>query len=303
VKTLSALAAAALLLSTSVIARAEDEQCHIYHVAKFDMGVDESGGVYVPMTISGHSVNLLIDTGGVLSMLTDKTVTDMGLSRSAIFDGGFQMYGGARVDHYATVHDIDLGGLKASRMTMLILPDGLVAPSVGGTLAPDILGAYDDDFDFGNGKFTLFLKDHCPGKVVYWTASGYAEIPMRVDDQGHITLPVEIDGQEVRATLDTGASRSVMSLETAKSLLNLKDGDPALKASPEFGGAAFTHEFHTLTFHNVRVDNPDITLVPDDTSKMYGEPPLILGMGILRQLHMYISYKEHKIYVTAASAH
>jgi hypothetical protein len=26
-------------------------------------------------------------------------------------------------------------------------------------------------------------------------------------------------------------------------------------------------------------------------------------MGILRQLHLYIAYKEHNIYVTAASAH
>jgi hypothetical protein len=34
-----------------------------------------------------------------------------------------------------------------------------------------------------------------------------------------------------------------------------------------------------------------------------GQPKMILGMGVLRQLHLFIAYKERNIYVTAASAH
>jgi hypothetical protein len=30
--------------------------------------------------------------------------------------------------------------------------------------------------------------------------------------------------------------------------------------------------------------------------------PLILGVGILRQLHLYIAYKEQKLYITPALA-
>ncbi len=29
----------------------------------------------------------------------------------------------------------------------------------------------------------------------------------------------------------------------------------------------------------------------------------LLGMEVLRQLHLYVAYKEHKLYVTSASAH
>ena len=32
-------------------------------------------------------------------------------------------------------------------------------------------------------------------------------------------------------------------------------------------------------------------------------PPMILGLNVLRKLHLYISYQEEKIYATAADAH
>jgi hypothetical protein len=44
--------------------------------------------------------------------------------------------------------------------------------------------------------------------------------------------------------------------------------------------------------------------VSDSVSHLFdSETKLILGMGILRQLHIYIAYREKKLYVTAASAH
>ena len=30
---------------------------------------------------------------------------------------------------------------------------------------------------------------------------------------------------------------------------------------------------------------------------------VLLGVSVLRRLHLYIAYKEHKLYVTAAGAH
>ena len=66
------------------------------------------------------------------------------------------------------------------------------------------------------------------------------------------------------------------------------------------------YPFKLLTLQGVAVNNPDLVLVADDASKVMGgyrEPKLILGMGILRQLHVYIAYKERNIYVTTATAH
>jgi hypothetical protein len=54
----------------------------------------------------------------------------------------------------------------------------------------------------------------------------------------------------------------------------------------------------------VVVNNPQITLVPDRDARMGPDPPdMIIGITILRQLHLYIAYREKYMYVSAATQH
>ncbi len=300
-----ALAAALVLLAAATPAVADG--CQLVRAASLDMSFDLAGGVQVPMTIQGQSFDMLIDTGGIYSMLTEETVKKLDLMRIAIPLEGFdmRMYGGKRVSHFAVAHDIVFGGLKAPRLNAMILPDGFVPEGTGGIVGPDILRAYDDDFDFANGKFSLFLSKQCEGSPVYWTTEPHAEVPITIDEVGHIVVPISIDGKEVRAVLDTGSSRSIMSLERAQLLFGIADNDARLvKDDATHLGAPFRFPFKTVTMQDIAVSDPDILLVPDDDSQMFANgPPVILGMGILRQLHIYIAYRQHKIYATAASAH
>jgi ABC-type hemin transport system substrate-binding protein len=66
---------------------------------------------------------------------------------------------------------------------------------------------------------------------------------------------------------------------------------------------SYQYPFKSLTFSGVAVANPDIVLVSDRASKEYGQPDLIIGMGILRQLHIYLAYHERNLYLTSADAH
>lgn len=286
-----------------------EESCRLLQMAVLDMTVDAGGGVDVPMTVSGQSVNMLVDTGGIFTMLTEQTVKRLGLKKllpsTSFFEGHILMFGGKKIDSYTEAHDVDLGGLKAADIPMQVMPDGMMPPDLGGTIAPNILSHYDADFDFANAKFRLFSQDHCEGKVVYWTTEAPTRIPIIVDGVGHIEAPVLIDGKEIKALIDTGSSRSMMSLETARRLFGFDETDARL--TPVKGAEsehAVRFPFAKMSFQEITVDNPDIVLMPDAVSKFYeGAPKLILGMGILRQLHLYIAYREHKLYVTAASAH
>jgi len=104
----------------------------------------------------------------------------------------------------------------------------------------------------------------------------------------------------VRAGIDTGASRSVMALETAEDVFHVDLKSPDMKDLGEHGyGHAYKYPFKTLTFSGVTVNNPDIMLVSEHDSKIR---ETILGMGILRQLHVYFANREKKMYVSAASA-
>ena len=294
---LIAIVAAGAVLSVGA-ARAADEKCSLGRYAALPITIDQSGGVVVPMKVDGQVQNLLVDTGGVFSMLTESTAARLKLHPEMIVMAWMTMFGGRKLDHYVVAHSMEIAGVQVRKREFMLIPDDILPPSIDGILGPDVMGVFDVEFDFAAGKLNLFSQNHCEGKVVYWTQDGYAQIPFKLDEDRHMKINVMLDGQKVSAILDTGSSRSAMSLETAKDLFKIDE--TALKAN---GGH---YPFKTLTLQDVAVTNPDLSLVPDDQSRVmggFGQPKLILGMGVLRQLHLYIAYREHEIYVTPASAH
>lgn len=303
-KPISLLICGVALLATSAHAATP---CQLTRVASVDMNVDDSSGrVNVPMQVGGQTLNMLIDTGGFDSSLSSDSVAALKLEEKSIRNVRIEMFGGLPITKFVMARDINFGGLKAPDTEFLVMPYGLPA-GIGGILGPDILRAYDDDFDFANGKFSLFLQDHCPGRVVYWTSEPYAVIDMTLGHEGHITVPLKVDDKDLDALLDTGSFRSAMSLDTALSVFNIDKNDPLLKpVEKDRDGKVYVYKypFKTLTLNGVTVTNPDVFIYTRDVDRhSIREGNMIMGMGILRQLHLYIAYGEHKIYVTGASAH
>ena len=301
-------AALALVLLGAATARcvaADDEPCHLVRAASLDMSTDPNGGQLVPLTIGERTLSLLVDTGGIDSMLTQSVVDSLNLRVAPLPRTHVVMFGGYKLDRFAFGHDIDFGGLKAPYKEFIIMPDGHLPGGIDGTLAPDVLRAYDDEFDFAAAKLNLFLSNHCQTNMAYWTKGEHAEIALEQDHFGHISFFVVLDGKKIRATLDTGTSVSILNLEEAEDLFGFKEGDAQLKTLSTTGnGHTYKFPFKTLSFSGVSVANPDVQLISSrDEGMPVGGPKLILGMGILRQLHMYIAYAEQKLYVTAASAH
>ncbi|MBV9045142.1 MAG: aspartyl protease family protein, partial [Alphaproteobacteria bacterium] len=280
------------------------EGCNLTRAASLDMTIESSGRIIVPVGIGGKTRNFLIDTGGLLSSISSEIVDAEGMRRDSIGNERVMMFGGERIKSFTVGENIDIGGLHAPRLSLLILPPHHMEAGTDGILGQDILRAYDDDFDFANARFNLFVPNKCSGSVVYWApAAPYAEIPFTNDDNGHISLPLELDGHRVQSILDTGAWRTTMRLEYAMSAYGLKQSD--LKPySDTTDTGVFKYPFKSLTIGGVTVSNPDVVLVPNAAWGRFNTgPDLILGMGVLRQLHLYIAYKQKRLFVTSASAH
>src|SRR5262249_52297795 len=101
------------------------------------MGADAFGRVTIPMTIKDQPVTMLVDTGGYMSLLTEKTVKALNLYADDMAFGRYLvMFGGVRLNKFTTAHDVSLGRLKASSMPFVVVPEGHLE-SVDGILAPD----------------------------------------------------------------------------------------------------------------------------------------------------------------------
>jgi len=298
------LAACAAILLSIISPAFGKSKCNTNPVASLEMHTGRSGIVFVSSQIGEKLVNLLIDTGGSRSMLKKSTIDTLSLPAQAVVGKRTFVIGGTFIESYVTAHDIKLGDIKTAQMDFLVIPDSRVPPGIDGTLAPDMLRAYDAEFDFAGDKFNLYLQNSC--MPVEWTTTPHVEIPFKLDGDGHITLTVQLDGKDVSTSLDTGSSLSILRLESAEATFGFDDRSPLLTRAGQTALArVYKYPFRLLQFGDVGVGtvaipNPELALMSRaDTGMIYG-PDLILGMGVLRNLHMYINYKQQKIYATRA---
>jgi len=273
--------------------------------AALDM-VPFGGLVVVENAIGDKPIKMLVDTGGFLTCFNEAKATELGLKVEIYPASGIVMYGGLGLRRFVNLADFRIGRMRAPRLAYPLLPAGRLPDGVDGLLAPDFLASFDVEFDFAGRKVSLFSKDHC-GKVTYWTDAPVTPIRLiRDEDQVHIATYVKLDGEEIKAEIDTGSSKTLMSLESARSIFDLDRDDPRLTEDHTFNDLEGTKRFpfKQMAFGNVQVNNPEIVLVPDHSSRMGPNPPkLILGLSVLRNLHMYIAYREKNLYVTDANEH
>lgn len=193
---------------------------------------------------------------------------------------------------------------------------------MAGTLGADLLRNYDVDIDFGAHRLNLFSQDHCPGKVVYWASANVAVVPMHVVNSGHIIVPVTLDAHQIDAVLDTGASYSMLTAEAAQDTFGLGPNSPDMIKTGDLRGplesGVYRHTFKSLGLQGLAIENPTLLIhenlvkvsetraastgsrIPD-TNESNGMTDLILGLNELHHLHLYIAYREQKLYISPAS--
>lgn len=294
-------------------------------VASVPMQVGADGRVYVPAKVKDTPRSMLVDTGGFFTEITEPVTEELKLTARHT---RLQLIGiSGDTTQLAVSTSFALGNLHADDMDFMVMPSvhrfAADVPDAAGLLAPNLLRAYDVDFDFAGKKLNLISQKHCEGKVIYWPAEAVAVVPIQINSSGHILVPVELDGHRLTAMLDTGASISVLNLNTAQSTLGVSPGDQETPLSRSVVGVqTYTHRFKSLALEGIAISNPELRLVPDlmrtkmmnphdslegdtripSTETETGLGQMILGMDILHRLHVYIAYKEQKLYVTPAAA-
>jgi len=284
-------------------AQEQPPDCKLRIIATLDMQTLPDGRVTIPGQIEGHDYRLMVDTGGYINTVSQRVVKQESYRPRRSQGTTLRGMGTTLLEDYVTVSDFALGRLHGKDFVFFV--DDFDSLGEDGTLAPQILGAYDVDLDFAHGKLNLIYPEHCPGRVVYWTQTQATVVPIEIEGKTHIRIPVTVDGKEINAMVDTGALTSFVTMRAASSHLGIDEKNPALKSRgdiPVNGMSApvFNYPFQTLSFGGVTVNHPRVEIVSDNVWDDKND--LLLGIGILRQLHLYIAYKEKKMYITPALA-
>jgi predicted aspartyl protease len=300
---LSLLMLAATGFFASAAEAADVQDCRLERFSSLPMSTLSDGRITVPVAIDGHTAPFLVDTGGISATMSRQLANEIGkepqpFRRGLIGVGGASLYSSIYADDFA------LGGMHGKNI-LVFIDERIRGGGMDGTLAPEMMHRFDVDFDFRQGTVNFFSQEHCPGKIVYWTKDGAIVIPMDVQPNGKIRIPVTVDGNRVMAELDTGSVTSFISMDLARRLGVTPDSkDLKLKLSYGFKDRfkEFDYPFKTLSLDGLTVNNPHITVMSDELLPSGLGYDLTLGISFLRQLHLYIAYKEEKLYITPADA-
>ena len=327
--------AASILLFANV---AQAQDCKLRTLASLQI-VEGPGGLFlVPVTVSGKQILMILDTGASRGVLDKTLATQLGLPLSKIAtpqpifavphqptrafetfpSQQYYLANGAKLDELTIVPSVSLGASQhADAAFMLANINSPDMPPLKGILGSDLLRDSDVEIDPRNGIIKLFAQDHCAGKVVYW-ADAYSDLPIRITTDGQIALTMTLDGHDVDTVLDTGAANTTLSLQIARQVFDIDTDAPTVeKISGSGRDTVYRTHFKTLAAGGISIAAPRIYLVRDALADRLREdaadthhlmplltrtPQLILGMDVLRKLHLYIAYHESKLYITAADA-
>ena len=287
---------------------------------------------YMPMidaTIGDKRVGLLVDTGGGMSSLTKRAVRELNLQTGQYVNSDgtiltLKDVTGQTEALQVRLPSITLGTIRQEGVYFMVLPGEEDArPNMeefGGILGTDVLRNVDVELDFTANKIQLIAPNQCGGNVVHWQAPAVAVVPITLDRFGQLTFRMQLDGRRVTAMLDTGASTTVLNLDTARRVFRIDVNGPDVEKIGELKGGysanTYRRRFNSLAFEGVTVSNPMIMIMPNMMGNVNpaaprtgsiiredrnGLPDVILGMNVLREMHMYIGYRERKLYITAAS--
>ena len=303
---------AGLVVAGASAAQADDRAssgCALQLMASLDAQTLPNGEIAVPVTLNDTPALLAVDTGSIYSSISEEAAVEQGArAQFSPYIGTFM--NGVSTNSFTVLNSFAVGPLRSpKKWSVAIAPDQMLPNGISGYLGPDVMRAYDVEFDFYRGKFNLFEHINCPG-AVYWTHDAAAVVPMKVDDGGHIVVDATLDGKPVTILLDTGSPSSVMSLEAAEKLFGIAKDDPKLKfvrsVSLNGGGETpfYNFPFSSLSFGAITVANPKIQLIPQQNFDPHGrqDAQIVLGMSVLRQLHLYVAYDQKMLYLSGAEA-
>jgi tetratricopeptide (TPR) repeat protein len=291
--------AAVCVAALSAAGLAHGENCGLTILAEMPMESSEVNSPIVSIKINDQPRKVLVDTGGFWSMLAPQTAAGFLSRRSQV--GLYLGLDAIPLDTLVTAPNIQVGPIKVEKVDFFVSPPGYGA--FEGTLGANLLRSFDVDIDPVANKISFFSQKHCPGQVVYWPHQDLAEIPLDIDQFGKlITIPLTLDGKQVRALIDTGSPETFLSLAAAERLFGLKPDSPGMQRADFAADAhgkikqAYRYQFRSLDLGEIAFKNPWLTLTPMVTRGT----DMIIGMHQLHALHLYFAYDEKKLYASTA---
>ena len=285
--------------------------CKLVKVAELPIRVVRNK-LIVEGAINGQSVNIMLDTGAS-SLIFRPAADRLGLIRQKIRGARAYGVGGESDIDSALVDELRLGDAKLKSRYMMVTGEHEIGDGIAVILGEDFFHVVDVEFDLAHNAVRLFQPKDCENaSLAYWAASGASEVPIeRVAETGpRIFLTVQVNGQPVRALLDSGAGASVLNRSDAARVGVVAEGpggtSDGIGPSPVDWSDGEVHSFAigNETIRDTKIEVADLYkgvrgAGPGSLlSQGIDRPSMLLGADFLRSHRVLVSHSQRKLYFT-----
>jgi len=298
---LFALALAALALFAGP-ERAAAASCTLQKIADLPVTMSGLNGT-IPAQIDGQDARFFIDTGSFFSVMNPASAAKFGLKLGPL-DPHLHIIGvTGEVDaHVTTAKTLTFAGMPFSGVEFLVGEHGL--GSADGLLGQNVLGGPDVEYDFANGVMRLFRPKDCgSASLAYWSpdGAGVAELSiLPMDAQGRRILgTATLNGVKIRIVLDSGASRSVLTVAGARRAGVRTDGPDVIQVGGGSGIGARVARSWLAPFQSFEIGGEQVKATRIRISDLdMRDADMLLGADFFLSHRIFISRTQSRVYFT-----
>jgi predicted aspartyl protease len=199
-------------------AGAASADCKLVETAEFHVDPTSPRPI-VDGAINGQPVKILFDTGAATSLVPLSEARRLNLTMSRINGARAYGIGGDTALYDANIKQLTVDKFTASNLDFLVGGDEYAQLNVSLVLGDDFFSQRDVEFDLREGVVRMFRPQGCtPPQLVYWGAAYSQAAILPWDRDAPLTQTMAlINGKQVLAELDTGASTSIIDTSAAES--------------------------------------------------------------------------------------
>jgi predicted aspartyl protease len=309
------LFSAALGLVLAGAAHADVTACKMVKIADLPVRVVRNK-LIADGTINGQKTGIVLDTGSMMTLILRPATDRLGLQRQEA--RGYRIFGigGETKAESVLIDDFRIGQASRKGWRMLVAGEHAIVEDAAVILGEDFFDQVDVEFDLAHNAVRLFQPKNCEGvSLAYWTTEELREVAIDpvYEYQPRIFLTVQINGQPVKAMLDSGAGGSVLTkADAARSGVTPQTaGVVAVQSGTGLGPKAidmWIGSFDSVVIGNETINHAHIyfgDLYKEGTYTSIGsrlsksvekEQPMLLGADFLRAHRVLVSHSQRKMY-------
>jgi tetratricopeptide (TPR) repeat protein len=301
-KTLLVISVVVWLASGSVPVLAASN-CTLVRVAEWPIRLSQGNKLLIDGAINGQTIDIALDTGAMWTMIMRSEALRLGLKPS--WTRGFRMYGAGgetEVEH-VLIDEFKLGGATRKDWYMFVAGEQDIRGEFSVLLGDDFFHRFDVEFDLADKAVRLYQPNGCGGaSLVYWASGSVGEVAIEPfnERQPRIFITVQINGQPVRALLDSGAANSLLSKSVA-ARLGARPGMPGVVPAGKVAGVGKNIlEAWIAPFQSFVIGNEAIRETAIPFAELPADVPMLLGADFLRAHRVLVAHSQRKLYFTYA---